>query len=356
MALNLHISNRDFVLVTALSLALGTGTIYCLEDINFSSAMIWSFQCMFKFVGESIAPTSSPSAVFQACFKFWGGLYLLFLGAFVMPPFLRAYNAQREGKIRLRPKKRVDDILLVDPVDWEKVRSVFNELRKNRKQFRLIVVSDTLPNVPLNLEAEEQIVFIKGNLRAEETYQRAGIDWAKCAIICASTYNNPDVADAKSAATTLLIERYRSEIRTVVEVVSQKNQDLFIGDNAADALVFFDPTTLGEISRLVAEAAQGKEVKVLVNTFDADQKVELEAQLAAAGLVQSDDGMQVKIVLPSDMDNPSQSDMLAVAQVRRATEEAVVVLYLSVESKDLFPRMAICADQVMARALVEAML
>ena len=186
------------------------------------------------------------------------------------------------------------------------------------------------------------------------------------AVICASSYNNPDQADARCAAIARLIESMKPNIYSSAEMVSRDNEDLFRGqhrgkDVEVDSLVCFDELTLaGVVSKLV-DVLRGDDGEVVVrelkaNTFDEFQQKELDVQLSRAGIRIDPENLSapsVNLVLPVDLDDPTRSDFEGTALEQRSTGDVTLVLYLSVQSDDLFdPATSVCADRIMAEALV----
>ncbi|MBI4408031.1 MAG: hypothetical protein HY565_06050 [Candidatus Kerfeldbacteria bacterium] len=323
---------------------------------TWSDAAVWTVTAFSTFGMDMFLPTTQASKWFQALFLLGSFMMTAFGLTVVIPPFLYWWEAPRKGLASVRRSRQTPLYLLVGPVDWEKVESVYWELQRAVGHISLVVVvSETLTEIPMHLQ-RLGIQFVNGSLRRNETYQRAGIDWATGAFICAASYNDP-TADVQTAAITEIIERYQRSVKTVTEVVSADNADLFDGRHGADQSVLFDPLTLAAVAKLLAKQLAGRSAKIIVNTIDEAQRAELGRQLAAAGIIESEEGVLSRIILPEDLDNPVGSDAKVWAALKRAREEVIVGMYCSIVSNDLFADHdnVVCADQVMAQQLVAAM-
>jgi len=289
-------------------------------------------------------------------------LFMLCLAALIVDAFFLWRKREKDGTGSYRWRR---GHLIVNAIDWEKVQSIVEELRRRGQKTDLVVISETLEELPRDL-FRLGVRFVKGSLRRRETYLRAGLKRAKVAFICSGDYNDPNIGDASTSACTNLIERHRSDVVTAAEVVVKGNNDLF---SLADHVVPFDPTYLKVVARKISERLKGRPAKISVvsrvvaegepeGAYDEAQNAELMRQLKAAGVVLNDDGVLVRILLPSDLNEPLEADVITHARMLRATEEIVVPVYLSIESRDLFDECdkAVCVDEVMAQSLVQAIL
>lgn len=359
-------TKRSTLVATALFivyLALGALGIMIVEPgTGFGRAIRWALVVMTT-LGPDSTPTSEPSAWFQSFFSLLSfGAVSLALSTVIIPPILTWWEARINGRGAV---SRWDCLgrklfLVVGPVDWEKAESLVNEMtRQNLGGSFVVVVSDDeeFPDIPSQL-AKSGVGFVKGNLRDPETFRRAGLASATGAFICASSYDKPE-QDAKAAAIVAVIEGLRPEIITIAEQVCRESDDLFSGQGfSVDATVAFDPQTLGVVARRVSNIAGGTRVSVEFNAIDAAQQGELDTQLAEVGLVDCGDGNVIRIILPGTLDDTSADyDVWAALQRAEAAGELAVALFLSVKSEGLFASNpnALCADRIMADALVSAM-
>lgn len=327
-------------------------------ETDWSRAIQWVI--MFVVTpGSDFEPTNPLSAWFQSLYGIVNfGLLSLALSTIIIPPMLKVWSARTDGTGKYHGYR---GHLIVDAIDWEKVWSIVRELQNGSptKEVQLVIVSNTLEEMPIELH-KLGVRYVKGNLRAKATYERAGIAHARAAIICSSDYQDPDKGDASSSAYVELIERYRSEIVTVAEIILARNEDLFL---RGDGHVFFDPTMLGAVALSLRHAVGSAPVCINFEQMrssgelvDEDQESELRQQLQLAGVITSDSGIPVRIILPTDLNDPSASDLMAHTKAMRSGEqvEVVIPVCLSVESVDLFEDwpLAVCVDQIMAQALV----
>lgn len=247
--------------------------------------------------------------------------------------------------------------LIVDPVDWEKAQSIIEEAKRQglRAQF-CVIIDNSLPEKPAGVPAQ----LIRGNLRDPNTFWRAGLARAVGVFICASSYDKPG-DDARTAAIASMVEGLRPEIISVAEQVSHANDDLF-AMAGVDTTVVFDEVTLGAVVGCFLQAVRDLRVgNIDANTIDHAQRSELDAQLELAGLVSCGDGeADVQIILPKSLDNTS-SDYEVWGALHRAEVTSgryAAALYLSIKSEMLFrgKQNTVCADRVLAKAMVTAAL
>ncbi|MBI2416141.1 MAG: NAD-binding protein [Candidatus Kerfeldbacteria bacterium] len=319
-------------------------------------AVLWMLTAFATFGMDMYPPTSLLSKYFQTLFVFASFVQTGFALTIVIPPFLQWWEAPRKGLATIAKTKRAS-YLLVGPVDWEKVLSVYRALQTRRQNTCLVVMSETFTEIP-EYYRNLNIKFVYGSLRQQETYQRAGIEFAAGVFVCSPSYQNPD-SDVITSGIAQWVEQHHPSVRTVAEVVSRDNFDLFEGTNGVDAIVTFDPVTLRQVAQVIArQLPLGQCVRVEANVVDAAQQQELDRQLAEVGVQQGDTGVSVKVILPRNLDDPNGSDFRVKADLYRAQGTETVGMYLSVLSQDLFVGCAkvVCADAVVAEALVQAML
>lgn len=318
-------------------------------------AFLWTITAFSTFGLDLFQPTNLVSKYFQSTYLVLSFLATGLALTIIIPPIYSWWEAPKKGGITIRRRRRKPLYLLVNPVDWEKVESVWVEMSSRIQLFELVVVSETLEEISPHL-LQSGIHFVHGCLRRRETYLRAGLDWATGVFVCAGSYNDIK-ADEKTAGIVTLIEQYQSGVRSVVEVVSANNFDLFTGDHTADATVAFDPTTLQGVAQWLYHQLGSCPAQITINTIDEAQAVEWTKQLKSVGVLEAADGIAIHVILPTNLDDPSASDFEVNTTLKRSTAKLTVGLYLSVLSTDLFVGVenVLCADRIMAKALVSAM-
>ena len=341
----------------------GTVGLKLLEPmVDWGTAVLWSLSALFTFSFDVYPPTSELSKTFQVLFLCISTLVIGVFFTVILPPFIRWWEAPRLGQSRVRTFLWSPPLyLIVNPVDWEKVESVYEEMKQYLSRFRLVVVSEKLAEIPLSF-GFRGVELVRGSLRSLTTYERSGLDHAVGAFICTPAYNNPD-AEKIVAVVLSLIERYRPQVRTVAEFATRKGMSLARGPGfEADAVVCFDPTILNAavniLSKLVLKRLlPDKKMNLQANPYDTDQAGELNHQLNLVGVEQSANGIPVQLLLPTNMDSPEESDARAYTDWLGCQRSLVVICYLSVVSDALFADIpnAFCADRVMAQALVKSM-
>lgn len=345
-------------------------------ESTWAAAVVWTIVFIVT-PGPNDVPADLSWGWFQAGFGVLTFIALTTaLSTVIIPPVLRWWESFHSGAGKMYwwwyPGRPV--YMVVNPVDWEKAESVWQELVAVLPSALVVVISETLPPIPGYLR-RAGVSFVKGNLRDPDTYRRAGINHAVGACVCAASYTKPE-RDVIAAGIVQVIEMLRSDVRTVAEivtvseVVSRSNEDLFTTDDfACDHLVVFDIITLGAVAACIRSKGS-VHMCVMPNTVDSTQVVtpgtvdeaqaeEFARQLAEAGVEHGASHLQqAHVILPMDMDDTGL-DFNVLAAYRRAPAGVMVTaLYLSVKSEGLFEHVpnAICADRFMAKALVGALL
>ncbi|MEK7583215.1 MAG: hypothetical protein AAB483_02325 [Patescibacteria group bacterium] len=341
---------------------LGIVGFHVLESATWSRAARWILAVVLTFDDGGYEPTGGPLSVLfisiwkLAAWVFWG----LLAAALVVPPLLDWWHSSKNGAAVVSWLDTVGMsrvFILVQPVDWEKAESLVQEVHDQfGRRVLVVIVAEDLPDLPPHL-LKAGCAYVKGNLRDPKTYRRAGLARASGVFVCARSYQDP-AQDARSASLASLVEHERSDVETVVEQVSRGNDDLFDGrDWTVDARVVFDKETLRAIAERVSQIVpRGNSIRLVANTVDEAQAGELHRQLAARSIQIGEGGPKVRVILPANLDETT-SDYAVWSELVRAKEEYVVALFLSVLSEGLFRHnpSALCADRIMAKALVEAM-
>lgn len=348
--LNIKIRGVIIALLGILYFAIGIVGFRLTEmQTSWDRAVQWTINFLTT-PGSDFPPTNSISSWFQTGFAGLNFLFLtLALATIVIPPMLNLSASFRNGQRRywhLGNPLRHKLFLIVSPVDWEKVRSVVDALHGRYGPNIKICVAGNLDDLPSDIT----LVYVKGNLRALDTYIRAGIKHAYKVLICASSYDNPE-QDNQAAAIATLIQRIHPEASITAEQVSHRNDDLF----SRVKTVIFDPVTLSAVVRCIKEK-MGSTVQLVVDTVDEEQRSELMLQLKEQGVVLDETGERVKIVLPGSLDDTDTDFRVWSEMMREGDNGRVVTLFLSVTSKELFheEENTICADEAIAKALVWA--
>jgi voltage-gated potassium channel len=127
-----------------------------------------------------------------------------------------------------------DHTLIVNYPSTSQVRQLIEELKAdpNYDEGEIVIVSDSLESLPFK---EDNVLFIRGPLLEEETYQRAKVADAKLAIVLATSASDPN-SDAVVASIIAVIERANSALHTVAECLNYKHKVLFDSVNC-DAIV-----------------------------------------------------------------------------------------------------------------------
>lgn len=374
----MHVYTR-IIVACIVYLAIGTIGFYTVEpDVTWLDSVIWASNTVFS-PGSDFEPTNKAAKVFQSCYIAITFLWVLYIGAQIVPIFIRREESKTSGqdvvhRHQLRYNRRY---FVATAVDWEKVESLYKELEQQLESndFHLVVVAENLPPMPSHL-MRQGVRFIKGVVRDQDTWQRAGLQWATGVFVCAPSYS--DIKHDGSVAMLVdMIKRLQPSVITVAEGISRANRALFSSGNR---LFIFDAMTLKAIAEKVRQELDGRSVQfIAANTCDKFQARELLWQLHRVtgicsaeqcrllaeklheqGTVQVSDqeGISLRIALPPDLDDPGTSDGEVWAMLRHAWEVMSVGMYCSVMSRDTFHGMenVVCVDGGMARLEVQAML
>lgn len=121
-------------------------------------------------------------------------------------------------------------------------RELVDELAADESTTRIVVLCGE------EKSPTSKAYFVHGDATDEEDLKRAGIEYARAAIVCPSDASNE--ADIHSILTVLAIETLAPQVRTVVEVNNPANVPHFRRDNVDELLV-----TSKLSSRLLARSA-----------------------------------------------------------------------------------------------------
>jgi voltage-gated potassium channel len=142
-----------------------------------------------------------------------------------------------------------DHILIVNVPSESRLTQLIDEIKAdpNYEGSEIVVVSDKIDELP---KQHEHVLFVKGSVLEQETYERADLAKAKMAIVLATSYDDT-TSDAIVASAVSVIDSINPDIYVVAECVNPRHKQLF--DSVHCNSVIF---SMGITSNLLVQEAQ----------------------------------------------------------------------------------------------------
>jgi voltage-gated potassium channel len=163
-------------------------------------------------------------------------------------------------------------LLIVNFPGESRVRQIINEFSTDvhHKDREIIIVADDVERLPFGIA---NVLFVRGSPLAEETYQRASIEYASQAIILSTGYDDPR-SDSFVASVAFVIENLNPGTKIVAECLDPKHTVLFSKSDHV-SLVY----TLSLATNLLVQEAQDPGVTLLAQAITSN---EVKGTLATA--------------------------------------------------------------------------
>lgn len=118
-----------------------------------------------------------------------------------------------------------DHILIVHFPSEQRVKQLISEIRSDSEHgtCEIVIISTAIDELPF---VEKDVVFVRGSSHDVETYQRAGAETCRMAIVLSPNYGDRN-SDAIVAAAVSVIDRVSPTIHIVAECVNEKHLPLF---------------------------------------------------------------------------------------------------------------------------------
>lgn len=158
-----------------------------------------------------------------------------------------------------------DHVLLINVPSETRVRQLIDELLADPQhgQTEIVVISSTLESF---VHEHERVLFVRGSILERETYLRASAEFAKMAIVLATSYEDPN-SDAVVASAISVIDSIREDIHIVAECLNAAHARLFTSVHC-DAIVY----SMDISGKLLAQEAQDPGVSQLVDVLTSNAK------------------------------------------------------------------------------------
>jgi voltage-gated potassium channel len=179
-------------------------------------------------------------------------IVILGLGAFsvligmIIDGFMDIGARRRKGMTNVLAN---DHILVVNVPSESRLTQLIDEIKAdpNYANSEIVVVSDSIDELP---KQYEHVLFVKGSVLEQETYERAALAKAKMAIVLATSYDDT-TSDAVVASAVSVIGSMNPDIYVVAECVNPRHKQLF--DSVHCNSVIFG---MGITSNLLVQEAQ----------------------------------------------------------------------------------------------------
>jgi len=153
-----------------------------------------------------------------------------------------------------------DHIIIVNFPSESRLRQIVQELMSDSgyKDKEIVIVADSIDRLPFS---ENNLMFVRGPILEQETYQRACIKNASMAIVLAMSYTDPS-SDAIVASVVSVMDSLNSETHIVAECLNPKHRMLFDTVNC-DAVIY----SMQISGNLLAQEVHDPGVAQLIDTI-----------------------------------------------------------------------------------------
>jgi voltage-gated potassium channel len=190
-------------------------------------------------------------------------IVFLGLGSFT---FLIGFAIDAIAELALREQRGMSSvvttnhIVIVNFPSSDRVMKLVEELQADphHQGREVVVVSDDIDSLPFKLS---NVVFVRGPVLSEDTFQRANIAGAALAIVLATDYSDSN-SDAVVASAAAVIDRLNTNLHLVAECLDDSHKMLFATVNC-DAIV----CSLGITGNLLAQEAHDPGISQMIDVI-----------------------------------------------------------------------------------------
>jgi len=217
------------------------------EELTFGDALWYSVISMTTIGYGDFYATTPEARIGTLVFIVMLGLGTFsFLIGMTIDSLSEFANRRRRGMNKAVTQEHV---LIVNVPSEARLSQLVDELRsdQNYSTCDIVVISDQLEELPIR---DEQLLFVRGSVLEQETYERAQVTTARMAIVLATSYDDM-TSDAVVASAIAVIENMNPNIHTVAECVNPRHKQLF-NSVRCDSIVF----SMGITGNLLVQEAQ----------------------------------------------------------------------------------------------------
>lgn len=158
-----------------------------------------------------------------------------------------------------------DHIIIVNFPSPARVTELIEELKSHpdHEAREIVIVSDHIDRLPFD---DKNVLFVRGPVLEQETYERAKINSARMVIVLATDYGDAN-SDAVVASAVAVVESLNRDVYSVAECLNYKHRMLFASVNT-NALVYSMRVT----GNLLSLEAHDRGVSQLVNKMTSSRR------------------------------------------------------------------------------------
>ena len=196
-------------------------------------------------------------------------VFIIIIG---LASFTTAVGIMVEWIVEIRHKERTgmgktgvrDHLIIVNFPSESRVRQIIREYSRDsqHRDREIVVVADSLEELPFD---QRNVSYIKGWPLEEDTYQRAGIEHARQAIVLSTSHDDPR-SDSLVASITFVLEHMNPDLNIIAECLDVKHSVLFHLAGRV-SLVY----TLQVANNLLVQEAQDPGVNLLTNAITSNE-------------------------------------------------------------------------------------
>lgn len=203
------------------------------DPLEFSDCLWYSFISISTIGYGDLSAASTGARIGTLVFIVLIGLaaFTTFFGI-IVDWFIELHNREVKGMSRIYAKEH---ILIVNFPSEPRVRQLIEELQEDdrNRNRQIVIVTNDIAELPFSLP---NVSFVRGSPVEKETFEQAGIDESREAIVLCTAPDDPH-SDSVVASIVSFLEHLRPELVTVAECLSEKHRSLFEATDC-DAVVF----------------------------------------------------------------------------------------------------------------------
>jgi voltage-gated potassium channel len=158
-----------------------------------------------------------------------------------------------------------DHIVIVNFPSLQRIEQLIAEVQSDPRdrESEIVLVNNQIETLPF---VQDRVLFVRGSILDQETYQRARIERAKKVLVLSPSYNDPD-SDALVASAVSVIRSLNPTSHVVAECMDLKHRVLFESVHC-QAIVF----TMQISGNLLVQEAQDPGVSLLLEEVTSNRR------------------------------------------------------------------------------------